>query len=64
MAISKLTARKILKDAGAERVSDSAALELSELVDRYAYSLAKKAVSLAAHAKRKTIQKADIDLAK
>ena len=64
MAISKVTARRILKDAGAGRVSDSAAQELSELVDRYAYSLAKKAVSLAAHAKRKTIQKADIDLAK
>ena len=64
MALSKVTARRILKDAGADRVSDSAALELAELVDRYAYSLAKKAVSLAAHAKRKTIQKADIDLAK
>lgn len=64
MSISKVAAKKILKDAGADRVSDSAALELAEIVNKYAYQLAKKAVSLSAHAKRKTIKKADIDLAR
>ncbi len=63
MPISKLTARKILKDAGAERVSDSAELELSEVVNKFAYAVAKKAVKLAGHARRKTVKKADIDLA-
>ena len=63
MPISKQTARKMLKDAGAERVGDDAASEFAEKLNRLAYSLAKKAVSLAAHAKRKTVKKEDIDLA-
>ncbi len=64
MAISRITLKKVLKEAGAERVSDSAVLEFTEIVNRYAYSLAKKAARLAVHAKRKTVQKADVDLAK
>lgn len=63
MSISKLTARRILEDAGAERISDSAALELSEVMNKFAYGIAKKAVRLAGHARRKTVKKADIDLA-
>lgn len=64
MPIRKISLKKILKDAGAVRISDSAVVELSELVNGYAYSIAKKAVKLAAHAKRKTVKKDDIDLAK
>ncbi|MDE1828021.1 MAG: NFYB/HAP3 family transcription factor subunit [Candidatus Micrarchaeota archaeon] len=64
MRISKMTIKKILKEQGAERVSESAATELARIVNRYAYSIAKRAVKLAAHAKRKTVEKADIDLAK
>ena len=64
MAITRVAAKRILKEAGAERVSDGAAEEFAEAVSRYAYSVAKKAVNLSAHAKRKTIKKADIDLAK
>ena len=64
MKISKLTAKKILKDSGAERVGDDAARDLSEMITAYAYSIAGKAVKLAGHAKRKTVIKADIELAK
>lgn len=64
MAITRLTAKRILKETGAGRVSRAAAEELAELINKYAYSIAKKAVNLAAHAKRKTIKKADVDLAK
>jgi histone H3/H4 len=64
MGITKLTARKILKDAGAVRVSDSAADELSEILNKLAYAMAGKAVKLAAHAKRQTVKKADIELAR
>lgn len=64
MSITRVAAKRILKDAGAERVSDDAAEEFAESVNKYAYSIAKKAVNLSAHAKRKTIKKADIDLAK
>jgi histone H3/H4 len=64
MPITKLTAKKILKDVGAERVSESAAAELAGILNRLAYQMAKKAVKLAAHAKRQTVKKADIELAK
>lgn len=64
MPITRVAAKRILKEAGAERVGDDAAEELAEIVNKYAYSVAKKAVNLSAHAKRKTIKKSDIDLAK
>ena len=64
MSITRVAAKRILKEAGADRVSADAAEEFSEVINKYAYSVAKKAVSLSAHAKRKTIKKADIDLAK
>lgn len=64
MPITTLTVKKILKDAGAERVSADAADEFSEVVNRFAFGVAKKAVRLAAHAKRKTVRKTDIELAR
>lgn len=64
MSVSKSAAKKMLKDAGAQRVSEAAATEFSNIVNRFAYSLAVKTVKLAAHAKRKTVEKADVDLAK
>jgi DNA-binding protein len=64
MAITRVTAKRILKEAGAGRIGDDAAEELAEAINKYAYSIAKKAINLSAHAKRKTIKKADIDLAK
>ncbi len=64
MRISKLTAKRILKDSGANRVSDDAADALADLMTTFSYSVAKKAVMLAEHAKRKTVSKADVELAK
>ncbi len=64
MTISKLTAKRMLKEQGAIRVSDEAAMEFSTLINSYAYKIAAKAVKLAKHAKRKTVDKADINLAK
>ena len=64
MAITESTVKKILRESGATRVSDSAVAEFSRLINKYAYSIAKKAVKLAAHAKRKTVEKSDIELAK
>lgn len=63
MRVSMLTAKRFLQDVGATRVSRSAAMELADVVNMYAYSVAKKAVKLSAHAKRKTVNKADIRLA-
>ncbi|MCL5100863.1 MAG: NFYB/HAP3 family transcription factor subunit [Candidatus Marsarchaeota archaeon] len=64
MPISKVTIKRMFKEAGADRVSNEAAAELAEIVNRYAYSIAKKAIKLSAHAKRKTIKKEDVDLAR
>jgi len=64
MRITKMTVKKILKEVGAERVSEPAANELARILNKYAYGVAKKAVKLAAHAKRKTVERSDIELAK
>ena len=63
MALSRQAARKILKEAGATRVSDEAADELAEAINTFAYRIAKKAVKLASHAKRATVKREDVDLA-
>jgi histone H3/H4 len=63
MYISKSTAKRMLKDAGAARVSDEAAGVLQAKLDKLGYAAATKAVSLANHAKRKTVEPSDIELA-
>jgi len=55
---------RILKKAGAKRVSKSALVEFAEIIIDYAHNLSTKAAELAEHAGRKTIIGADIKLAK
>jgi len=55
---------RILKKAGAKRVSKSALVELSEVITDYTHDISAKAAELAEHAGRKTIIGADIKLAK
>lgn len=54
---------KILKQAGAERVSDKAKTALKNEVEDIAEKIAADAVRLATHAGRKTIKAGDIKLA-
>lgn len=63
MYISDTTVRKMLKDAGAARVSKDACKEFKRYVDRTAFEVAQKAVKLAQHAKRKTVDASDVKLA-
>ncbi len=63
MYVSDGTARKILKEAGASRVSAEAAQEFQKRINRYAFDVAQKAVKLSKHAKRKTVAGSDISLA-
>ncbi len=63
MPLSRQAAKRILKEAGAERVSGSAAREFSERINKIAYGIANKAVKLARHAKRNTVKKEDVELA-
>lgn len=54
---------RIIRKAGAQRVSESAARELSEMLEEYALELASEAAELADHAGRKTVRDSDIRLA-
>lgn len=55
---------EILKMAGAERVSDSAAKALAEVLMDKAMELSKDAIKFSHHAGRKTIKREDIELAR
>ncbi len=55
---------KILKEAGAERVSDDAAAAMANVMMDKAMELAKDAVKFAVHAGRKTVKREDIELAR
>ena len=54
---------RILKKAGAERVSEESAEELRRVLEDLAANLGKNAVDMAKHAGRKTIKSEDIRLA-
>ena len=51
---------RIMRDAGAERVSEDASMALVELLEEYGTKISKDAVRLAKYAKRKTVKKEDI----
>lgn len=51
---------RILKDAGAERISDDAKKAFADAVEASAEELAKKVIKAAAHAGRKTVTVDDI----
>jgi len=52
---------RLIRNAGAERVSEDASQELIRVLEEEAEKNAGKAVNLAKHAKRKTVTREDID---
>lgn len=54
---------KILKQAGAERVSEDAKVALKNILEEMTEKIAIDSVKLANHAKRKTVKEEDVKLA-
>ena len=54
---------KIMRKAGAERVSDKAKAALKSVMEEISHDIAQEAVKLANHAGRKTVKASDIELA-
>ena len=61
--IPKAPIARIIKDAGAERVSEDAKVELADSLDEIARNIAIKANEAAKLAKRKTVKADDIKFA-
>jgi histone H3/H4 len=55
---------RICKKAGAERVSESAAIEMSKILEEMGIKIGKEAIDFAMHAGRKTVKAEDIRIAK
>jgi len=62
--ISLSSMEKILREAGAERISPSACMALRDILEDMAREISKKAIKIAQHAKRKTVRGEDIRLAR
>ncbi len=58
--ISQLGAEKILKKAGAKRVSDKAAQEFAKLIEHISLNLAREIVDVSEHAGRLTVKEEDV----
>lgn len=54
---------RLLKKAGAQRVSEDAKLALKKALEDYAQKIGESSIKYAAHASRKTIKAEDIELA-
>ena len=63
MYISQGTVKKILKEAGAQRISEEASEEMRKYLNKLAFRTAQKAVRLSRHARRKTVEVSDVRLA-
>ena len=64
MILSKASVEKLIRKAGAERVSEDAVIELGKLLEERAVEIAMRAKALAERDNRKTIKEEDIRASK
>ena len=62
--LPKAPVEKIIREAGARRVSEGAAVELAELLEKIGTDISVRALKFARHAGRKTVTASDIKLAR
>lgn len=55
---------RILRNAGAERVSADAAMAFAEVLEGIAEDIAREAVKMSRHAGRKTVHASDVKIAR
>jgi len=63
MELPIATLERLIKKAGAKRVSESAARALGEILEEKAMEISREAIRLAEHARRRTVRGEDIRLA-
>ena len=54
---------RIIRNAGADRVSEGASIELAKILEEFGIEVSREAIELAKHAGRTTVKEEDIRLA-
>ena len=63
MSLPNAPIERIIRKAGAERVSQDAVEELRDAIEEVGNEVARDAVKMADHAERKTVKASDIEMA-
>jgi len=63
LIISKAAAARILQKAGAERVSEEAAINFAAVLESIGLTISEQAVRISEHSGRKTVNAEDVKLA-
>lgn len=63
MSLPNAPIERIIRNAGAERVSEDAVEELRRAVQEAGDEIAQEAIDLANHANRNTVKKEDVEMA-
>ena len=61
--LSRVAMHRICKEAGAERVSESASKEMARVLEEVGMKIGREALDFAMHAGRKTVKRKDIEIA-